>query len=428
MDIAQRLIAAALLALCSWSATAQTCTIFQPTGIGGGSGNPYTPVAGPYATALEACQANAATLTPWRADYGRTVTVDSITPSGGDCNILWHETYGGTTEHYTNIRGSYSQNQGSGSQCPATCPSAGTSAGGASVVLYAAGGTGGLAACYAGCAVTSSVAGTDSSGTYFAGPFTHTGVACNGTGTAGPTVQPSPEPLAPGRCPGSINGTAVPGGVPCGTVTTAGPSTTTQTPQGAASAPPGVTAGSSTSTTTCSNGSCTTTVNYYGGGGPGGSPTGTSTTNEPQTDYCAKNPNAPQCKDEEQGSWGGSCGGGFTCDGDAIQCAIANDQYRRHCQLFDTPNEFSTIGAGAMNGQAQPQGHPGAAPDVVSLSFPSAISQTNLLPGSCPGDISIPFIGEPIVIPISDACGSLELLGQLLVGISMLAALAIVFR
>ena len=74
-------------------------------------------------------------------------------------------------------------------------------------------------------------------------------------------------------------------------------------------------------------------------------------------DYCKKFPNDDKCKKSE---FGGSCGangaqGTFNCTGDAIQCAIAKEQHRRSCQLFDgtaTAYEaLKTESAGAMAGE-----------------------------------------------------------------------------
>ncbi|GLR13703.1 hypothetical protein GCM10007907_24930 [Chitinimonas prasina] len=74
-------------------------------------------------------------------------------------------------------------------------------------------------------------------------------------------------------------------------------------------------------------------------------------------DYCKKFPNEDKCKKSE---FGGTCGtngaqGAFNCTGDAIQCAIAKEQHRRSCQLFDgtaTAYEaMKTESAGPMAGE-----------------------------------------------------------------------------
>jgi len=69
-------------------------------------------------------------------------------------------------------------------------------------------------------------------------------------------------------------------------------------------------------------------------------------------DYCKKFPNDSKCI---KSSFGGSCGGAFNCNGDAIQCAIAREQHTRNCALIDAkvPGYESLVGeAGSMAGEA----------------------------------------------------------------------------
>ena len=89
---------------------------------------------------------------------------------------------------------------------------------------------------------------------------------------------------------------------------------------------------------------------------------------------------------------------------------------------------LTNLGAAAMNGQARPDGHPFASAENSSLAFSSAISQSNLLAGSCPADVAISYGGQSWVIPWSQHCDKLQLIGNLMVGVCMLAAAFIVFR
>jgi hypothetical protein len=59
------------------------------------------------------------------------------------------------------------------------------------------------------------------------------------------------------------------------------------------------------------------------GSGPGGAGQG--------SDFCRLNPDHAMCRTSR---WGGACAAGFTCDGDAVQCAIAREQHIRNCELL----------------------------------------------------------------------------------------------
>jgi hypothetical protein len=280
---------------------------------------------------------------------------------------------------------------------------------------------------------------------YGANPYP-TGADCNRATPGAPPAEedPSEDPTTPntcpiGQCPGSVNGLSV--CVPC----QKSQETKAETKNSD---------GTSTETeTSCSAGICTTTkINKTGG-----VETSRSTSTETQVDHCAKNPLSGNCAGitndgtggqnvggngsggtgtcegadcPPESTWGGNCAASFSCSGDAVQCAIAKDQHMRHCTLFEDENPLSVVGQGAMNGQAQPSGHPGAPGSTagVSLDFQQVIDTTNPIGGSCPADVSIPYSGKVLVIPLASMCDEFMLLGQLFVGVSMLAAAFIVFK
>jgi len=66
-----------------------------------------------------------------------------------------------------------------------------------------------------------------------------------------------------------------------------------------------------------------------------------------ESDFCKANPTADQCQNKSE--FGGACGG-FTCKGDAVQCAIALEQHKRNCELFDKDNAFYKVGDNALSG------------------------------------------------------------------------------
>jgi hypothetical protein len=89
---------------------------------------------------------------------------------------------------------------------------------------------------------------------------------------------------------------------------------------------------------TCTLSGCSTIKITYDGTGAVQSKTTEST---PPDDFCRSNPNATICKKSTFAA--ASCGSSPACDGDAVQCAIATEQYRRNCMLYDTPNTESQL-------------------------------------------------------------------------------------
>ena len=252
-----------------------------------------------------------------------------------------------------------------------------------------------------------------------------------GQGQAPPiALPPIPfmPPVAPcdaGTCPGTVNGSLI--CVACTTQSNPGAGQAASAPAGVPlpplpNAPPGAT--SSQDQTTCTSGGCTTTTTWYG---PTGVAIGSSskTDGKPSNAFCTDNPTATICK---VSSFGGSCGA-ITCDGDAIQCAMAREQSRRNCEVLDAaPGNHP--GVLAANGQAQPAGHPGAAPDNVTIGFSSLIDQSNGgLSGGCISDESFAVgNGGTVTIPWSRLCGPLSALGVALQGIALLWAAFIAFK
>lgn len=256
-------------------------------------------------------------------------------------------------------------------------------------------------------------------------PLKSTGGFCGGAkdpATGADTGElnnnPAPVPCGQNQCPGTVNGATI--CVPCKNQVEQGPSTSASAPAGSSSAPVG------TSTSTSCNGiTCTTTTTGTDG-------SGTSTTQN-QDSFCKQNPESSLCT---KSSFGGSCSA-TTCNGDAVQCAIAAEQYRRNCQWFEDPQAqgLKESGVQAMNGVAQPEGHPGKDPEQVTSSLSAGLDQSDAIGGggSCPSDVSVP-LQVPLVgsvgldIAFSKACDSLQAAGRVLVAITLLWAGLFVYR
>ncbi|MEK6668179.1 MAG: virulence factor TspB C-terminal domain-related protein [Pseudomonadota bacterium] len=180
---------------------------------------------------------------------------------------------------------------------------------------------------------------------------------------------------------------------------------------------------SGSSTTKCEGDKCTTTTTTTTTNPDGSKTDKTSTKEQPKSDFCTDNPRSAICK--EGGTWGGSCGA-FSCDGDAVTCAIAQASWRSACALDIEPTD-SKVQAGntALSGGDRPAGHPGNNPS--SSLFTANLDQTNPYGSTCPGDIPLNVMGNVVSIPLSSACDTFRLMGQVAVAFTLLAAAFVIF-
>lgn len=130
--------------------------------------------------------------------------------------------------------------------------------------------------------------------------------------------------------------------------------------------------------------------------------------------------------DGEKGGFGGSCMSGFACEGDAIQCAIAKEQYARNCKLFDDTSAESDL-YNANKGKTGNQ--TGDLPGNETISLSGRIDTSDPLGGGgCIGDLNVTVWGQAVTLPLSNVCQYLAMLGNILVAVSMLMAARIVTR
>lgn len=211
--------------------------------------------------------------------------------------------------------------------------------------------------CMGGCVVKPNSWKVGKDGSFYGSwPFTYSGKTCGGakdsrgldlSGTGG--FQPAPIPCPTSQCPGSINGTNV--CVPCSSAT--GPSTE-KAPTPIPADAPGVDgvkgAQNKESSTQCDGTTCTTTTTYRDALG---NKVGEKTQEKPKESFCQENPTLQICKD---GKWGGTCAAGFTCDGDAIQCAMARKQHETACKLLEEPPSELVATVQSLKGTGQAEG------------------------------------------------------------------------
>jgi len=180
----------------------------------------------------------------------------------------------------------------------------------------------------------------------------------------------------------------------------------------------------------CENGKCeitktTTTINTTNNSTIG---TTSSSTTVDKTAYCSQNKTAGVCKDENgdnpdgTGSFTGNCDAGFQCKGDAVQCAIAKEQHRRMCQIFDDKSSESKLFNQLKGKEGIQRGDEGSPIDLTGrISTDSLIGA-----GSCMPDFQIQFMDRPVNVKLSNLCPYLEMLGNILVAVGMVMAIRIV--
>lgn len=140
---------------------------------------------------------------------------------------------------------------------------------------------------------------------------------------------------------------------------------------------------------------------------------------DPKKSFCEENPEAGLC---QKSDFAGGCGG-FNCKGDAIQCAIAKEQHRRNCTLFDTTTALSDLGNQLASG-ADPEAvqHPALASNRQVFDLSSSINTSKQYAGSCPADRTITVMGQSIAIPLSTLCSYFEMFGNVMIALALLGA------
>lgn len=186
----------------------------------------------------------------------------------------------------------------------------------------------------------------------------------------------------------------------------------------------------------CENGKCevtktSTTTNTSTGGTVSSS---SVTTTVDKAAYCSQNKTTAACKNEKgeeegNGKFGGSCSAGFTCEGDALQCAIAKEQHKRNCEMGDdllkTDEYKAWQTAKAWDGKSVTGNLPGNREHTISLN----VGDDFIGSGSCPSDktIEIPY-GLSFTIPFSAMCEWLRLLGEGFVIVAYIVGALIIIR
>lgn len=187
--------------------------------------------------------------------------------------------------------------------------------------------------------------------------------------------------------------------------------------------------------TSCSGGTCTTTTTTTtrvtnNSTGTSTVSTSTSTSTQPQAGFCKENPGSKLCGggDGKDSLFSGSCSGGFQCEGDAIQCAMAQEQHRRACQLWDTEvpeyklYEQEKVKTGKVTENLEGNRD-------VDISAVLNANDQFLGAGACPADQVIDLgDGLSFSIPFASLCPFLAMLGHVIVVCASISAVYLVIK
>ena len=259
----------------------------------------------------------------------------------------------------------------------------------------------------------------------------------------------SPDPNVAGPCPsgstaGQINGVDV-----CVPQDTGGTTTTQQqqyTPPagggGSLSDPaPGSTVTTTQTSTTSGGGGAlptstttTTTTNYDP---VTGEPTSVTTQqvetigDEPSEleNFCVENPDTAIC--QGPGSFSGTCGG-FTCEGDAVDCAIALEIHNRNCEIFTEPFPGADQ-TGLLDASLTEALDPGTdlqavlGEDQVDITDWFLVSDFLGATQTCPPDLVINVLGSDVNVPFDTMCALATLVAPLIILASMLLGARLIY-
>lgn len=265
--------------------------------------------------------------------------------------------------------------------------------------------------------------------------------AFDGSTCSNPTNIPAMGSLPPDTCPtgqilGTLNGKkmCVLAGVPQNPNPIPAPTTPSVTKATVTNSD-----GSTTTTTTATAGDGSKTVTVTNTPSGGGQATTTTEqkpppSTDPMQDFCKNNPTSTICKSAKfcednpdisickTSTWNGGCGA-FVCDGDAIQCAISKEQHTRNCTLFDMATPLSDLGnALAAGTDTGVDANPAKSSNRQTVNLATALNTSKTIAAACMPDLTVQVRTSTIVIPFSNLCQYIEIMGRIVVAFSLVAA------
>jgi hypothetical protein len=144
---------------------------------------------------------------------------------------------------------------------------------------------------------------------------------------------------------------------------------------------------------------------------------------------CKQNPNLSICQNS---SVSGDCTAGFSCTGDAVQCATLRAAAAIQCKQQQDDSDLKassvySLGSGVLSG-ADPAASTLPSPSKAStVTMPGSLDQTGWLGGgSCFADKVVTVRGMSFTLPYSQACNYLVVLRLAVMMIASLVSFRIV--
>lgn len=127
----------------------------------------------------------------------------------------------------------------------------------------------------------------------------------------------------------------------------------------------------------------------------------------------------------EQGqASGGTCGAGWTCSGDAIQCAVLSEAHKQRCALEgDGNNDLTGDEEGMGDGIGDLFGGEGGGGSVLDVLGDRLAGAP-----ACPQDPEVSAFGKSIKLPLSKVCPYLQLVGTLFLAFAYLFAVKVMLE
>jgi hypothetical protein len=122
-------------------------------------------------------------------------------------------------------------------------------------------------------------------------------------------------------------------------------------------------------------------------------------------------------------TFSGTCAA-VACDGDAVQCAIAKEQYSRNCKLFEDVNAFTILGNKMMSGTDAVL-NPAAAAQRETSAVSGLLNRGRLLSSSCPPDLTFTIGGQSVSMHLANLCTPMQWFGVIAVALTLLSGMRI---
>lgn len=147
---------------------------------------------------------------------------------------------------------------------------------------------------------------------------------------------------------------------------------------------------------------------------------------KPSDDFCVKHPQSTICKVHAASNGVCNTGSlvGFTCDGDAIKCAISKHLNEARCADLKT-DQTNIFGEQAIAGTFDIGGVDTFA-NPVNVAV-GGLDETTFLSKGCLADMVFVLVGQNITLPLSRLCSGLQTAGKIVLAFAYLIAARIIF-